>query len=61
MGCSIMSTPVRPKSCKPISLYVAKAYSGPQMDRSGFQYIFSGDLLLYLFGGLYTLGILVNL
>ena len=29
-------------------------YSGPQRDRNGVQYIFRGDLLFYLFGGLYT-------
>lgn len=30
------------------------AYSGPPIDRNGFHYILSQDLLFYLFGGLYT-------
>ena len=29
-------------------------YSGPPIDRNGFHYILSRDLLFYLFGGLYT-------
>ena len=36
-----------------IYIIIYYVYSGPEIDRNGFQYIFSGDLLFYLFWGLY--------
>lgn len=37
---------------------IAKAYSDPQKDRNGFQYI--SDLLFYLCGGHYNVGIVTR-
>ena len=38
-----------------VQTFIYKIDSDPQIDRNGFQYIISGDLLLYLFGGLYII------
>lgn len=35
------------------SKQVKSCYSCPQIDRNGFRYMFSGDLLFLLIGGLY--------
>ena len=43
----LQNSPVRVQNC------VEEGFRGPQINRNGFQYILSGDLLVYLSGGLY--------